>query len=128
MNLLYYNNKNEAVSKLTDSLSCVFTSSGALTLLKNIWNQEIEISPKDYKIYERIADISSKAGPLNVSTYALHLQDVIYITIFIYMNSLHDPCAMSRYVRSCGTVLSTRSSNGDRADEVYRCTQIIKEN
>lgn len=62
MNVLYYGNMDEAISKLTDSLKCVFTSSGALQLLQNIWNQEIQKSPKDYKIYERIADIGFKAG------------------------------------------------------------------
>lgn len=68
MNVLYYNNMDAAVAKLADSLSCVFTSSGALQLLQSIWNQEIQKSPKDYKIYERIADIGYKAGVYTVLT------------------------------------------------------------
>jgi hypothetical protein len=51
-----------AVTKLADSLSCVFTSTGALALLQNIWSQEIQKSPKDFRVYERIADIGFKAG------------------------------------------------------------------
>mgnify|MGYP003385952207 CR=1 FL=1 len=62
MNVLYYNNMDEAISKLSDSLKCVFTSSGALQLLQSIWNQEIQKSPKDYKTYEKIADVGFKAG------------------------------------------------------------------
>ena len=62
MNIFYYKNMDEAMSKLSASLTCVFTSSGALQLLQSIWNQEISKNPKDYKVYERIADVVFSAG------------------------------------------------------------------
>ena len=93
MNVLYYNNMDEAVSKLSDSLSCVFTSSGAFTLLQNIWTQEIQKSPKDFKIYERIADIGFKAG--KGSCNIVHGE--YFVFALVKARILFQKCAPSRY-------------------------------
>jgi hypothetical protein len=93
MNVLYYNNMDEAVSKLSDSLSCVFTSSGAFTILQNIWTQEIQKSPKDFKIYERIADIGFKAG--KGSCNIVHVE--YFVFALVKARIFFQQCTLSRY-------------------------------
>lgn len=62
MSLLHYNDVARGKAQLADSLECVFTSQGALQLLQSIWDQELQRTPKDYKIHLSIADTAFKAG------------------------------------------------------------------
>jgi hypothetical protein len=49
---------------LAQSLRCVFTNTGSWTLLSQIWSEQMERNPNDYKLMENIGHIALDAGKL----------------------------------------------------------------
>lgn len=83
LHIMYYNDVDAAVGKLAQSLRCVFTNTGSWTLLSQIWSEQMERNPNDYKLMENIGHIALDAGKL-FNNFSI-LASLLYLTA-IYRN------------------------------------------